>query len=87
MLLKDIILEIQQIEKNSIHKAAFDIHQLLKSNKKLLLLKVEIADYSYLSRIFEDLTYANPKEYSSLSYEREFETAYNLLLFYLNKII
>jgi len=87
MLLKDVILEIQQIEKSFIHKTAFDIHHLLKINKKLLLIKINISDYSYLLKTFEDLTYADPKEYNSLSYEREFETAYNLLLFYLNKII
>ena len=87
MLLQDIITEIKDIKREFIHKAAFDIYNLLNNNKSLLLRSLNVSDFTFLLNAFEKLTYANPKDYHTTSYEREFETAYNLLLFYLQKII
>jgi len=33
------------------------------------------------------LSYANPKEYTTTSYQRDFQTHYDLLVFYLDKIV
>jgi hypothetical protein len=87
MLLQDIIIEIKDIKRDFTHKAAFDIYSLLNNNKQLFLRHLNVSDVSFLINTFEKLTYASPKEYYTVGYEREFETAYNLLLFYLQKII
>ena len=44
-------------------------------------------NFNHLLNGFENLSYANPKEYSTTSYQRDFQTHYDLLVFYLDKIV
>lgn len=87
MLLEDIIGEIKNYKSVSTHKAAFDIFKLLEGNKDLFLEKMNPDNFNHLLSSFENLTYGNPKDYNTPSYTREYKTLYDLLLFYLDRIV
>lgn len=87
MRINDVINEIKNYEVASIHKSALDMFRLLDSNKHLFLQKMTADDFNHLHSNFEKMSYANPKDYNTLSYEREYKTAYDLLLFYIDRII
>jgi hypothetical protein len=87
MLINDAILEIKNHESISIHKSAIDILRILKNNKALFKKEINNDVLNHLISNFEQLAYENPNEYITESYKRDFQTHYNLLLFYLNKII
>ena len=87
MVLNDIILEIKNYKSTSIHKSALDIYHLLGNNKDYFLDKMNPDNFNHLLSNFENLTYASPKDYSTASYKREYETQYDLLLFYLDRIV
>ena len=44
-------------------------------------------NFNHLLTSFEKLTYENPKEYSTSGYAREYQSQYDLLLFYLDRIV
>jgi hypothetical protein len=87
MLLNDVILEIKNYSNASIHKSALDIFQLLEANQSSFLKKMDAVDFKQLLVSFENLAYANPKEYQTIGYEREYQSKYALLLFYLDRIV
>lgn len=87
MLIDDVIGEIKNYKGVSTHKAAFDIYRLLEGNKRLFLSKMNPENFNHLLNNFEHLTYANPKEYNTSGYIREYNTTYDLLLFYIDRIV
>jgi hypothetical protein len=87
MVINDIILEIKNYKNASVHKSAFDIYRLLENNKELFLLKMNAENFKHLLINFENLTYENPKEYLSTGYQRDYQANYDLLLFYLDRIM
>lgn len=87
MQLNDVILEIKNLKNSSIHKSALDIFRLLETNRTLFVYKMDSDNFSHLLNGFEQLSYANPKEYATTSYQRDYQTHYDLLVFYLSKIV
>lgn len=87
MQLNDVILEIKNLKNSSIHKSALDIFRLLETNRTLFVDKMDSGNFSHLLNGFEQLSYANPKEYATTSYQRDYQTHYDLLVFYLGKIV
>ena len=87
MLIKDTILEIEKNQNTSIRKSVLDIHRLLEGNKNEFLNHISENDYHYLLTHFDKLASSHPKEYETESFKREYQTHYNLLCFYLNKVI
>jgi hypothetical protein len=87
MLINDIILEIKNYKNASIHKSALDIYKLLESNKDVFLKKLNEENFNHILTSFESLSYANPKDYQTQAYTREYQTQYDLLLFYLDRIV
>ncbi len=87
MLINDVILEIKNYKNASIHKSALDIYKLLDSNRDVFLSKMNVDNFNHVLKRFESLTYSNPKEYTSSSYAREYQSQYDLLLFYLERIV
>ena len=87
MVLNDIILEIKNYKSASIHKSALDIYNLLENNKHVFIDKIDPDNFNHLLTNFENLTYASPKDYTTSGYKREYETQYDLLLFYLDRIM
>ena len=87
MLIKDIILEIEKNQNASIRKSVLDIHRLLEGNRKEFLNHISETDFHYLLTHFEQLASTHPKEYETESFKREYQTHYNLLCFYLSKVI
>lgn len=87
MLINDIILEIKNYSNSSLHKSALDIFNLLEANQAMFIKKMDPMDFKQLLNGFENLAYAHPKEYQTSSYEREYQSKYALLLFYLDRII
>lgn len=87
MRLHDLINEIQEISNNTPRKAAFDIYTILENNRTLF---EPVMDKDVLRQIlstFEKLAYANATEFNSAQYKDDFLKAYNLLAFYLGKVI
>lgn len=82
-----MILEIKNYKNSSVHKSALDIFRLLETNRALFVGKMDSDNFKHLLSGFENLSYANPKEYSTTSYQREFQTQYDLLVFYIDKIV
>jgi len=87
MRINDVILEIKNYRNTSIHKSALDIFRLLETNKVFFVDKMDNDNFNHLLNGFENLSYANPKEYVTSSYQRDFQTHYDLLVFYLDKIV
>ena len=87
MVINDVIGEIKNYKVASTHKAAFDIFKLLETNKELFIEKIDANNFNYLLFKFEQLTYGNPKDYNTESYKRDYATAYDLLLFYIDRIL
>ena len=87
MQLNDVILEIKNLKNSSLHKSALDIFRLLETNRTLFVDKMDSDNFSHLLNGFEQLSYANPKEYATTSYQRDYQTYYDLLVFYLSKIV
>jgi hypothetical protein len=87
MLINDVILEIKNYSNSSLHKSALDIFNLLESNQTMFLKKMDPIDFKQLHIAFENLAYANPNEYQTIGYEREYQSKYALLLFYLDRIV
>ena len=87
MLIHDIILEIKNYKNASYHKSAFDMYRFLEGNKDLFLDKMNADNFNHLHSNFEKLSYASPKDYNTLSYQRDYQTQYDLLLFYLDRIV
>ncbi len=87
MQINDIIDEIKNYSNSSIHKSALDIYKLLEGNQLLFLKKMDAIDFNQLLVAFENLAYAHPKEYKTIGYEREYQSKYALLLFYLDRIV
>ncbi|HRG01185.1 MAG TPA: hypothetical protein PKZ75_08720 [Bacteroidia bacterium] len=53
----------------------------------MFIKKMDPNDFKQLLKGFENLAYAHPKEYQTSSYEREYQSKYALLLFYLDRIV
>jgi hypothetical protein len=87
MQINDVILEIKNLKNSSVHKSALDIFRLLETNKTIFADKMDSDNFTHLLKGFEQLSYANPKEYTTTSYQRDYQTHYDLLVFYLSKIV
>jgi hypothetical protein len=87
MVINDVILEIKNYKNTSIHKSALDIYKLLEGNNDVFLKKMNPDNFNHLLTNFKNLTYASPKDYQTSGYARDYQTHYDLLLFYLDRIV
>lgn len=87
MRLHDLINEIQELGGTTPRKAAFDIYNILENNKVLFSANMDADTFAQILNGFESLAYSSAAEFSSNSYKDEFQKNYNLLSFYLNKVI
>jgi hypothetical protein len=87
MRIHDLINEIHEISTNTPRKAAFDIYNILENNKTLFAPTMEPDTFRQILTAFEKMAYAGASEFNSTGYRDEFQKAYNLLSFYLGKVI
>ena len=87
MRLHDLINEIQELSTNTPRKAAFDIYNILENNKKLFEPCMDADTFRQILNAFEKMAYSSSAEFSTASYKDEFLKSYNLLAFYLGKVI
>jgi hypothetical protein len=87
MRIHDLINEIHGLSTNSPRKAAFDIYNILENNKTLFAPCMDADVFRQILGSFEKMAYANAGEFNSPHYKDEFQKAYNLLAFYLGKVI
>jgi hypothetical protein len=87
MRLHDLINEIHELSNNTPRKAAFDIYNILENNKALFEPTMDPDTFRQILNSFEKMAYAGAAEFNSPNYKDEFQKSYNLLSFYLNKII
>ncbi|MGZ3930597.1 MAG: hypothetical protein ACXVP0_04350, partial [Bacteroidia bacterium] len=83
----DLINELKELKPGNARKSAFDIYNLLENNAALFLQYVDADQFHLLRANFESLAYATAKDFSSSSYRDDVEKNYNLLSFYLDKVI
>jgi hypothetical protein len=87
MRIHDLINEIHEMSKNTPRKASFDIYNILENNKTLFAACLDADVFRQILISFEKMVYANSVEFNSPHYKDEFLKAYNLLSFYLGKVI
>ena len=87
MRIHDLINEINQLVTNTPRKAAFDIYNILENNKTLFSPVMDGDVFRQILNSFEKMAYANASEFNSSSYKDDFQKSYNLLRFYLDKVI
>ena len=87
MRIHGLISEIKEMGTNTPRKAAFDIYTMLDNNKVLFQKHLDADVYRQILADFEKMAYANVAEFSSSSYKEDFTRAFNLLTFYLDRII
>ena len=87
MRLHDLINEIKELRNTTPRKAAFDIYNILENNKTLFAACLEPDVYNQIHSSLENLAYANASEFNTPRYKDDFLKVYNLLEFYLNKVI
>ena len=87
MRIHDLINEIQELGGSTPRKAAFDIYNILENNKVLFVTKIDEDVFSPILNAFEKMAYANSSEFTTSSYKEEFLKSYNLLSFYLDRVI
>jgi len=87
MRLNHLINEIKELSQNTPRKAAFDIYNLLENNKTLFLTSIDADVFNQVLNSFEKMAYANANEFNTPQYKDEFQKTYNLLSFYLDRVI
>ena len=87
MRIHDLINEIQELGGTTPRKAAFDIYNILENNKKIFSEKMDEDTFAQILKTLEKLAYSSAAEFNTSSYKDEFNKTYNLLSFYLGKII
>lgn len=85
--LHGIIDEIKDLQKEKNHRSSLHVVRLLENNKKLFLDKMDVSDYDFALRNFDDLSQTQPKDYNSDGFVRDYEKSFESLLFHLNKIV
>jgi hypothetical protein len=81
-----LIEEIKEL-KEANNRSTLQLYNLLENNKQLFLSKLDPVDFRIILKNFEQLSETHPKEYGTPSYKSEFQRAYELLSFHLNRII
>lgn len=87
MRIHDLINEIQELSTNVPRKAAFDIYNILENNKTLFASTMDPDTFRQILITFEKMAYAGSTEFNSPYYKDEYQKSYNLLSFYLGKVI
>ncbi len=85
MRIHHLINEIMEQKQNVPRKASSEIYKILDNNSKLFLQHVEPDVFQMILTRFEDLF--NSNDFNNVNYKEEFEKGFNLLDFYLRKII
>ena len=86
MFLDQVINEIGQFKDAPNRRSAIEIHRLLDKNKKAFSERMDADSFRIILQDFERLADAHANEYQSDGYKRDYKKAYNLLMFYLEKI-
>lgn len=82
-----LIDELRRIEALPGHKAALDIARLLESNHAVFKPYIDASILRQLEHQFDEMSSARPDYYTTELFRREFKAAYDLLMFYAEKVI
>ena len=83
----DLINEIQELGGSTPRKAAFDIYNILENNKVLFAGSMDKETFAQILKAFERMAYSSAAEFSTSAFKDDFLKSYNLLNFYLGKVI
>jgi hypothetical protein len=87
MRIHQLIEELRHIEPVKGHKAALDIHRMLEGNRTLFAAHIDERIINQLTKQFEELATARSGYYQTELFKREFNNAYELLMFYMRKVV
>lgn len=87
MRIHDLINEIKELSSSTPRKAAFDIYNILENNKTIFAPSMDADTFRQILNSFEKMAYSSAAEFNTAAYKEEFQKAYNLLSFYLGKVI
>jgi hypothetical protein len=81
-----VIEEIKEL-KEANNRSTLQLYNLLENNRQLFLSRLDPVDFKVIHENFKQLSETHPREYGTPSYKSEFQRAYELLSFHLNRII
>ncbi len=87
MNIHELVDQLRNYKDQINHRSTLEIYNLLENNKNLFLKYIDQENFTPLLSHFETLSYSSPKDYTSDDYKREFQKLYDLLLFYVERII
>jgi hypothetical protein len=87
MLLHEVISEIRDLGREPSGKAVHDIFNLLANNRAQFEKRLGAEEFAGVFRAFRDLTDRSPGQYHHAMFRDEYQRAFNLLMFYLGKIL
>lgn len=85
--IQQLIEEIRELRGEQNHRTALHLYNLLENNRTLFLGKLDPNDFKIILKNFEALSEAHPRDYGSSSFKNDFQRAYELLAFHLNRVI
>ena len=82
-----LVDELRRIQALPGHKAALDLNRILSGNHTVFSAHIDEKVLRQLESQFEAMSGERPAYYQSELFRREFKAAYDLLMFYAEKII
>jgi hypothetical protein len=86
-ILEHLIEEIGALCNETNHRATLRIFNILDSNRKLFLEKIDKDIFNLILKNFEHLSEIHSREYGTENYKNEYRRYYENLRFHLNKIL
>lgn len=85
--LDQLVSEIRELKQETNHRSCLRIFNLLENNRKLFLDKIDPDYFNLALRNFEALRDTPSRNYNTAGYIRDYQSAYESLMFHLNRII
>jgi hypothetical protein len=82
-----LINEIKEIGAEPSHRNAIQIYKILDGNSSLFASRLETENFSPILNNFENLASASAREFNSSSFANDYSRNFQLLSFYLEKVL
>lgn len=87
MLLPDIINEISNLKDHAGHRSALEIFKMMQNNRHRFVQRMDKDEFDSLLKKFEELADMKPLETRTEKFRDDYNRAFNLLMYYLDRII
>jgi hypothetical protein len=87
MLLHEVINEIKGHGVSASSRSVHEIYNMLENNRLRFESRIGADDFKGVLTTFRELTGRKPADYTTARFKDEYDRAFNLLMFYLGKIL